>query len=163
MEFVDITNRKWKVECMGCAIADGTVSTPGGIISANDTCYLHQDPEVPLEGFLIVATARHVQSISDLTDSEYADLTSLLRHGRRLLDSVPSLRYVTIVQEERSSHFHLWLFPWHNWMIEKYGDASLTNIRAIMKQAIERLRTPEHVKRILSWAERFRQMSVAPG
>jgi diadenosine tetraphosphate (Ap4A) HIT family hydrolase len=55
---------------MGCAIADSTMSPPGGIIAANPSCYLHQDPANPLEGFLVVGAKRHVRSLSDLTDGE---------------------------------------------------------------------------------------------
>lgn len=125
MQFTDISGQAWQVECMGCAIADSTVTPPaGGIIAANDSCYLHQDPEVPLEGFLVIGTNRHVRSIMDLRRDEYDDLPSLCRYGRQLMDLTPEIRSVTLIQEERSSHFHLWLFPWYGWMIEEYGDTN---------------------------------------
>ena len=28
---------------------------------------------------------------------------------------------VTVVQEEKSRHFHIWLFPWFDWMKENVG------------------------------------------
>lgn len=39
---------------------------------------MHQDPEVPLAGFLVLGTTRHIQSLVDLTAEEYQDVMELL-------------------------------------------------------------------------------------
>jgi diadenosine tetraphosphate (Ap4A) HIT family hydrolase len=135
VEITDILEQVWNVTCIGCAIASGEMTPSYGMISENDSFCLHQDPEVPIPGFLILASRKHVQSIADFTENECADFTSLLYRGRRLLNLLPGVNDVTIVQEERSSHFHCWLFPWYHWMIEKWGSNSLDHVRSITAYA----------------------------
>lgn len=134
MQFIDITNRRWHPDCLGCAIGDSTVKPPGGLIAENDSSYLHQDPEIPLEAFLVIGIKRHVQSLADFTIEEHGNVSSLLRIGRRLMSLVPEILGVTIIQKEKSPHFHMWMFPWHEWMVGKYGRESLDHIRAIMER-----------------------------
>jgi diadenosine tetraphosphate (Ap4A) HIT family hydrolase len=142
MEINDILNQKWNVGCIGCAIGRGEMIPPGGVIAENRSFYMHQDPEIPIPGFLIIAPRKHVHAIVDLTADEYADFSSLLQSGRKLLTRLPDIRSVTVIQEEHSSHFHLWLFPWYDWMVEKYGKRSLSHIRPIMDYAKTMLKTP---------------------
>ena len=105
MKYTDITGKTWETDCIGCGIGDTSVIPPGGIISANDSCYLHQDPEVPLSGFLVIGAKRHTQSIADFSEQECRDYATLLRRGRRLLGLVPEIISVTVVQEERLPSF----------------------------------------------------------
>ena len=112
MKITDILGRSWSVECIGCAIGASEMIPPGGVIAENDSFCMHQDPLVPLEGFLVIASRRHVQSLADLTPTEYADYSSLLWCGRKALRLVPGVRSFSLVQEEASTHFHAWFFPW---------------------------------------------------
>jgi len=153
MEITDILGHVWNVDCIGCAIAATTMNPPGGIIAENDSFYVHQDPEIPIIGFLIIASKRHIQSIVDLTQKEYVDFSSLLLHSRSLLSLLPNIQSITLVQEEHSTHFHLWLFPWYDWMIEKCGGKSLTHIRSIMACAKTAFNTPLQMQLILNGIE----------
>ena len=65
MSFTDITKQTWEVECMGCAITDGTVSNPGGIITANSSFIEHyryrkhyERDQYPFHGPLVDFTYR---------------------------------------------------------------------------------------------------------
>jgi hypothetical protein len=71
--------------------------------------------------------------------------------------SMAEIRSVTVIQEERSPRFHMWLFPWYDWMIQEHGGPSLDRIRPIMKHAKEHRGTPQQVQSVLSWVERFRK------
>lgn len=42
----DILNRKWKCKCLGCSIASGEITPPGGKIAETRNFVLHQDPEI---------------------------------------------------------------------------------------------------------------------
>lgn len=79
---IDILGRAWLGDCLGCAIGDGTYVPPGGIIRETPHFVLHQDPEVPIAGFLIIGARRHCQSISQLTRAESQDLFDLCYAGR---------------------------------------------------------------------------------
>ena len=154
----DFTNKKWEIDCIGCSIANRKMLCPGGMIYENESCYIHQDPAVPIEGFLIVGTKRHIQRITDLSKKEYSDLSFLIYEGRNLINTIVTVKNITIIQEEGSSHLHFWLFPWHDWMIKKYGKESLDYIRTITKDAKTTLNTPEHIRRIIDWVEEFKIM-----
>ncbi len=153
----DILKQEWDVKCIGCAMGAGDMIPPGGIIAENGACYVHQDPEVPLKGFLIVASRRHVQSIADFTSEEYADFSALLRLSRNALRPIPGILSVTLIQEETSGHFHLWLFPWYQWMVDQYGSTSLSHIRPIMASLRKDGTTPDQVREILDAVKILKQ------
>ena len=48
--------------CIGCAIAKGELTPPGGTIYESRNIVLAADPEVPIPGFLIITGRRHVNS-----------------------------------------------------------------------------------------------------
>ena len=79
----DILGNEIKSECVGCAIVRGEVELPGGIIYDGESIILAADPEI---GNTIAIAER---AIKDLKIAET----------------------VTLVQEECSKHFHIWIFP----------------------------------------------------
>lgn len=117
---------------MGCAISDQSMPVPGGFIQKTQHFCVHQDPLIPLPGFLVIASLRHMQSISDMQPSEYEEFSDLLRIAHCAVKKAITVEYLTTVQEENSRHFHLWFFPWTQDVIEKYGKPSLSRIREIM-------------------------------
>ena len=119
--------------CLGCALGDHSLEPPGGLIAESRGFVLHQDPVIPLPGFLVLASKRHVQSISDFEQSEYDEFSTLLRVGHEAVKSVTEIKEITIVQEEHSGHFHMWFFPWTEDVVAKYGESSLSKIREIMQ------------------------------
>lgn len=110
----DIINNK----CTGCSVAKGEIGT---IIYETNTFVLNQDPEVPLKGFLVITSKKHVNSFIDYNENEREELLELLFKARKALKDLNICKEVTIVQEERSQHFHIWLFPYFDWMQEKFG------------------------------------------
>jgi len=62
---------------------------------------------------------------------------------------------VTIIREERSFHFHLWIFPTHDWMIKKFGKG-ITYIRDICSYARDNA-TIEDKKEILNTIEKIQE------
>ena len=132
MKTKDFLGSEWDIECMGCAISEGPMLPPGGFIKRTHHFCVHQDPLIPLPGFLVIASTRHIQSISEMEGAEYAELSRLIRETHQAIKDVAKIEHLTIVQEENSIHFHLWFFPWTNGVIEQYGKPSLTKIREIM-------------------------------
>jgi diadenosine tetraphosphate (Ap4A) HIT family hydrolase len=117
---------------MGCAIGNRSVSVPGGLILVTQYFCVHQDPLIPLPGFLVIASLRHIQSMSEMRETEYDEFAGLVKMVHDAIKKVTKIKYLTIVQEENSSHFHLWFFPWTPTVLERYGGPSLTKIREIM-------------------------------
>ena len=132
MKTKDFLGNEWEIDCMGCAVANGTMSVPGGILQKTQYFCVHQDPLIPLPGFLVIASLRHIRSISEMETSEFEELSHLIKTTHHAIKEATKIEYLTLVQEESSIHFHLWFFPWTQNVIEQYGPPSLTKIRDIM-------------------------------
>ena len=117
----DILGNEIKNECVGCAIANGEIQLPGGIIYDGKSIILAADPEIPIPGFLIITSKRHIQSFSELSTEEIAEIGNTIVFAERALKELNIADTVTLVQEEKSKHFHIWIFPNQEWMKEKFG------------------------------------------
>ena len=144
----DIINNK----CTGCMVANGEV---GKIIYETENFVLNQDPEIPLKGFLIISSKKHVNSLIDFSEKENEELSKLLFKARKALKDFNICSEVTIVQEDRSSHFHIWLFPYYDWMKEKFGKG-VTYLREICSYVKENS-TEDDVKEVLEVIEELKK------
>ena len=134
MKTTDFLGNEWDINCMGCAISHQSMSVPGGFIQKTQHFCVHQDPLIPLPGFLVIASLRHIQSISEMPEAEYKEFSRLVRMIQRAIKETTNIEHLTIIQEESSPHFHLWFFPWTQDVIKKYGQPSLTKIREVMTE-----------------------------
>lgn len=125
----DIINDK----CTGCRVANEEI---GIIIYETKNFVLLQDPEVPIKGFLIIQSKKHTNSFINFNENEREELNTLLFKARKSLMDLNICQEVTIVQEERSKHFHIWLFPYYDWMKEKFGKG-IKHLRDINEYAIQ--------------------------
>ena len=132
MKTKDFLGQEWDIDCMGCAIRDQSMIIPGGLIKKTQHFRVHQDPLIPLPGFLVIASTRHIRSISDMDNIEYDEFAKLIRDVHNAIKKATRVEYLTLVQEESSAHFHLWFFLWTQEVIDRYGNPSLTKIRKIM-------------------------------
>jgi diadenosine tetraphosphate (Ap4A) HIT family hydrolase len=128
----DFLGNEWNIDCMGCAISNGMMLVPGGMIQRTKNFCVHQDPLIPLPGFLVIASTRHIRSISEMQEFEYKEFSILVKTTHQAIKDATKIEHLTIIQEESSIHFHLWFFPWTESVIEQYGQPSLTKIREIM-------------------------------
>lgn len=137
VRLVDISGVEYDISCIACAIQSGEVALPVKRITETEHFVAEQDFEYPIEGFVIVASKRHVKSLEELTEDEQKDLISFLVKCRKAMREGLAIEEVTIVQEETSSssHFHVWLFPWHQYMSEDYKKkiSSISEIMAKVK------------------------------
>ncbi len=108
-------------KCTGCSVVKGEIIPIGGIIYETKNFVLAQDAEVPISGFLIIQSKKHTNSIINFNKEERNELIELIYKTRIALEELNICKEVTIVQEERSKHFHIWLFPYYDWMKEKFG------------------------------------------
>ncbi len=148
---VDFLGNRYEFDCYGCAIVSGYMKVPGGIIYEGKHCILAADPEVPVPGFLIVNTKRHLTSISEMTLEERHELIDIVHHAEKAIKSLNISNEITIVQEERSSHLHVWIFPHQDWMNKKYGKG-IPYLRTIFADVKENA-TKEDIKEVLDKLE----------
>jgi diadenosine tetraphosphate (Ap4A) HIT family hydrolase len=133
-------------KCISCALQRGEISSIGGIVAATQHFLVQQDYEVPIPGFMIISSTRHIQSIDELTIAERSDFIELLAKVRCAMREVLQIKTVYLVQEEDSSHFHLWLFPRYSWM--KNREKKIDSVKPIMRWAQEHLNTPENIRHV---------------
>ncbi len=134
MKTRDFLGNAWEYDCMGCAIARQSMQVPGGFIWKSGLFCVHQDPLIPLAGFLVIASMRHIRSIAEMYQAEYAEFAGLVRQTQAAIRQAAQVEYLTLVQEDHSSHFHLWFFPWLPVIIRDHGEPSLAKIRGIMAE-----------------------------
>ena len=144
----DIKGRTKKIACIGCAILNQEVENPGSIAQ---TKYFvaEQDYEIPIPGFVILASKKHIYSIDEFSEAEQWDFIKFLcrlRHGMR---KALNVKYVYLIQEEdtTNSHFHVWMLPRYPWMKKQFG-RKIESIRPIMEYARKNMKTKNNLRRV---------------
>ena len=155
-QITDISGNVFEVECIGCAIAQEKIEVRGGSVIDTNYFDVSQDFEVPIPGFMIIATKRHLSSVDEFTDEEATEFTRILQATRKLQREVLGVESVYIHQEEDSSdHFHVWMLPRYDWMEEKFG-RKIESVRPIMDYSKNELKTAENLAKLDSSTERLK-------
>lgn len=151
MQITDLANNKIMVKnCLGCEVINGDIEVFGGILYNGQYFTVTQDIELPINGFLIITSKRHIEKFVDLYLEEQQELTNIIYTTLKILESNNIAEEYNVVLEEKSGyHFHVWLMPRHQWMIQKFGKV-LKNIKAIQEYAIENMKTKENLEKIKS-------------
>lgn len=133
----DYLGNEYKVlECLGCEITKKGIIAPGGVVYESDALIMSGDPEIPIRGFLVINSKRHINSLTKMTKEERAELIELVAKSIKVIKELGLATRVTVLQEERSQHFHVWIFPMQDWMKNKYGEG-LAHIREICEDVRE--------------------------
>lgn len=132
---IDIFGNEIFFDCMGCDIANHKLVPPGGYVYEDDFINISADPEIPIVGFMILGIKKHVKSINELTRDERIRIIDVLNLTIEKMKSSNICEEVLIVQEEKASHFHIWILPMHPWM-EEYKK-NVRNIKDIINYSKE--------------------------
>ena len=154
----DLTGKDCQINgCMGCEIVNGNLKPYGGIVFRNEYFTVAQDFELPINGFIIISSIRHVEKFTELTDEERESLFKLMNKTLGILENNKiAERYNIILEEKENCHFHVWLMPRHKWMDEKFGKIT-KNIKPIMDYSINNMRTQENFEQIAKTCELLKQ------
>lgn len=107
------------------------------------------DPEIPIPGFLIVNVKKHINSFSELNKEARIEIGNVIAYAEK------ALKELKIVQEERSKHLHIWIFPNFKWMTEKFGKG-ITYLREISEYA-QKNSNEDNIKKCLNVVEKIKQ------
>ena len=151
---VDFLGNKMNFECMGCAISSKKLTIPGGIIYEGKHTILAADPEIPIPGFLIVNVKKHVNSFSQLSKEERYEIVDVIANAEKALRILNITKEVTLVQEERSKHIHIWIFPNYDWMNETFGKG-IKYLRDISEYA-KKNASKKNIDEVLSIIEKIK-------
>lgn len=143
------------VQCTSCDLQQGRLETIGGVIAATAHFEARQDYAIPIAGFVVISSIRHIQSVADFNDEEKQDYIEFLCKIRTLMRDKLNIKTVYLIQEEDASHFHVWLFPRYEWM-DKFG-SKIKSVKPIMLWAKEHLNTPENIAAVKKAVESLKQ------
>ena len=143
-------------DCLSCALNEGKLDPFGGTIYENEYFAVLQDFEVPIDGFMIISTKRHVISLNEFSETEKYEFIILVDKVLKALKSIGVAKEFILLQSERSDvHFHMSLFPRHDWMGEKFGRV-ISNMKQIQEYAMTNMKTPENIKKIAGTCEKLK-------
>lgn len=151
---IDIFGNEIEFECMGCDLANHKLIPPGGYVYEDDFINVSADPEIPIKGFMVLGINKHIKSLNEMTEQERNRVISILNKTIEIIKKVVITKEVLIIQEERASHFHIWIVPIHDWM--KKFEKNVRNIKEIIQYAkenfskdkkVELLETIEEIKK----------------
>lgn len=135
-EIIDTHGNRHDTKCISCDIQNGEIVLPVERIVETKNFAVEQDLEYPIEGFMIIRSKRHLLSIDEMSSEESEELIQLIRNVRAAMRKALGIQSVTFVQEESTftSHFHIWLFPWHPWMLKRWR-GKVNDVKEVMEFA----------------------------
>lgn len=141
--------------CMGCFC--GTTNNPGKIVKSK-YFDISQDFELPINGFIVIGSLRHVKSINDLTSEEKLELIKIIDIVLLNLKKLNVCKEYDVVWEEKeNSHFHVWLMPRHQELLDVIGCNFIKKIGELFNYAKSNLRTSENLKAINNTINYFKK------
>ena len=93
--------------------------------------------------------------MSELDKDGRYEFIDIIAHAEKALKELNITKEVTIVQEERSKHLHVWIFPNYDWMTQKFGKG-IKYLRDISEYAQKNV-TDEDIKEILEDIEKVKK------
>jgi len=152
---VDLTGKTKKIACLGCAREKGEIDL--GNITKSEYFDAHQDYEIPIPGFVIISSRRHIQSIDEFTEDEQGDFIKFLCRMRSAMRKVLGIETIYLFQSEDTiHHFHVWLIPRYDWMTEKFG-RKIESVRPIVNYSKEFLRTESGIAEVKEATQKLKQ------
>ncbi len=109
---------------------------------------IHQDWEVPIPGFFVIASRRNRVSFDEFDAEEIDELFNLIKKLRKGMREVLDIKTVCFFQDEGTHHnlFHIWIFPRHEWMNEFGG--KIESVRPIINYAKSNMVNDEVFKEV---------------
>ena len=144
-----------KITCLACAREKGEINL--GNIVKSKYFDAHQDYEIPIPGFVIISSRRHIQSVDEFTDNEQQDFIKLLCRIRSALREVLGIEVIYMYQrEDTCHHFHFCILSRYDWMTEKFGK-KIGSVRSIVNFAKKNLRIKSEIIKVEEATQKLKQ------
>ena len=146
----------YQAQCSVCKQNAGEVEIPGGVIWQNDLWLVRHGPlPVPLAGWTMFHTQRHVQGPAHFTDAEAAKFGPALRHITRTLEQVTGAPRVYVVAfGESTPHMHAHLIPRY---ADLPADLAAFGVADLFRKTAKGERPPADQAKALAMAEKLKQ------
>jgi diadenosine tetraphosphate (Ap4A) HIT family hydrolase len=139
--------KKVVVDCLSCAIVNGTVEPDGGVVVETEYFHAHQDVAYPIKGLVILASKRHIIGFDELTEKEKLDYIKILTKIRQEQREVLGIEHVYyFYNEDTTHHFHTWMVPREEWMYE-FG-RSIESVRPVLLHARNKMNNEANLREV---------------
>ncbi|MFH0711961.1 MAG: hypothetical protein V1889_02530 [archaeon] len=130
---------------------------PNEKIIVTENFDVHQDWDVPIPGFFIVASVKKRVSLLDFDDDERKEFFELVFKLRKGMKEVLGINEVYFFQDESTHHklFHLWIFPRYDWM-DKFGD-KIQSIRPIIEYSKCEMTDEKNISEVKDAVQKMRK------
>lgn len=135
-----------EISCIGCALHRKQIKPVGERIAETKNFEVSQDYEIPIPGFAVISSKRHIIGFADFTAGEKKEFIDLVCNLSKTIRSVLNVKYLQILCREDAidskvnpSHFHFALLPRYDWM-KKYD-----NTGEVLEYARKNLKTKENL------------------
>ena len=146
-------------ECMGCTKANnfGNEKVNPGEIARTKNFDISQDFELPINGFIVIGSVRHIESINQMTIEEKQELILLIDVVISELKKLNvCLQYDVVWEEKDGNHFHVWLMPRHKYLLEAIGTNIIKKVGDLFDYAKTNLRTEQNLNQIYETIEQLK-------
>lgn len=148
VKIISADGTKKDINCIGCALEKGLIKAVGDKIVETKNFSVQPDYEIPIPGFIVISSKRHIVGFADFNKQEEKEFIQLFCQLRRIMNKTLKIRYVNILCAEKTieskvnpSHFHIALLPNHSWMNGKnYGE--------ILKYARKNMKTKQNLSKV---------------
>ena len=94
-------------------------------------------------GFFVVSPKRCIEKFEELDNSEKIEIFEIVDKTISILRKQNVCeRFNVIFEEKENHHFHVWIMPRHEWIIDKFGNV-MNNIKPIFEYAKNNMRNEE--------------------
>lgn len=138
-----------KIGCIGCDLKKGKIKTRGEKVIDGKYFEVRQDYEIPIPGFLVIASKRHIIGFADFNNEEKQEFIDILCNLCKLIKKVLEVKYISylcredIIEDKKNpSHFHIGLLPKYLWM------KKFQSIGEILDYARKKMNTKENIQQV---------------
>jgi diadenosine tetraphosphate (Ap4A) HIT family hydrolase len=148
--------KKKDIGCLGCAYESNKTDFSRHIIIETEHFTVGQDFDVPILGFFIISTRKHILSIADFSKEERKEFIELVCRTRKGMRDILGIREVCLFQNEGSAHhFHLWMLPRYDWMAQ-FGRGT-KSLKPILEHAKQKMKTKDNLEKIDEAVKKMRK------
>jgi diadenosine tetraphosphate (Ap4A) HIT family hydrolase len=147
MKIMSADGKERDIDCIGCALQRNDIESLGERIIETDNFVVMQDYEIPIPGFMVLSSKRHIASILDFNDEEESEFYGLVKKVRIAMKEALRIKHVMlfcneskIISNTNPSHFHFCFLP-------KDGFES-KNLNETLEYFRENMKTEENLKKV---------------
>lgn len=138
--------------CKSCAIGNHAITNlPGGYLYEDELVNVTIDPEIPIKGFIVIGSRRHVATTTLMTREERIRIEDITNKVKLALESLGQ-KNILLFEDGFVEHYRRWIIPSDDWMFQ-FGRGK--NLKQITMYARKNM-TLEQKREMLVFAEKVK-------